>query len=59
LLPPLSNIITNVEVDPADPSKGTVYFQGAENPAAAGSGTMSVDQARDTVNKMAKRAVKI
>jgi hypothetical protein len=60
LLPPLSNIITNVEIDPANPDQGTVYFQGAEDPAAAaGSDTMSVDQARDTVNKMAKRANKI
>ena len=59
LLPPLSNIITNVEIDPADPKSGKVYFQGAEEPGAVDAETMTVDQARDTVNKMAKRAVKI
>jgi len=58
LLPPLSNVIDNIEIDPADPESGTIYFKGSEvkTPDAK---TMSVDQARDTVNKMAKRANKL
>jgi len=59
LLPPLSNIIANVEIDPANPKSGKVYFQGAEQPGTNDAGTMTVDQARDTVNKMAKRANKL
>lgn len=58
LLPPLSNIITNIEIDPADPEKGTVYFQGADAPSDKDSDTMTADQARVTVDQMAKRATK-
>jgi hypothetical protein len=56
LLPPLSNLITNIEIDPADPEKGIVYFQGADAPSDKDSDTMTVDQARKTVDSMAKRA---
>ncbi len=56
LLPPLSNLITNIEIDPADPEKGTVYFQGADAPSDKDNDTMTVDQARKTVDSMAKRA---
>ncbi len=56
LLPPLSNLITNIEIDPADPEKGIVYFQGANAPSDKDSDTMTVDQARKTVDSMAKRA---
>ena len=58
LLPPLSNLIDNVEIDPNDPESGTVYFKGSEENTPDGN-TMSVDQARNTVNKMAKRANKL
>ena len=47
--PPLSEIIANVE---GDADTGTITFKGAEEVAP----NMSVDQARDTVNTMAKRA---
>jgi hypothetical protein len=46
--PPLRNIIANVEGD-------TITFQGADVVPAA----MTVDQARDTVDSMAKRAIDI
>lgn len=46
--PPLNNIIANVEGD-------TITFQGADVVPAA----MTVDQARDTVDTMAKRAIDI
>lgn len=46
--PPLNNIIANLEGD-------TVTFQGAEVVPAA----MTVDQARQTVDAMAKRAIDI
>lgn len=47
--PPLNGIIKNVEPD-------RVVFQGAEDEKVTD--TMSVDQARKTVDKMAKRAAK-
>jgi hypothetical protein len=47
--PPLSEIIANVE---GDADTGTITFKGADEVAP----NMSVDQARDTVNTMAKRA---
>jgi hypothetical protein len=46
--PPLRNIIANIEGD-------TITFQGAEVMPAA----MTVDQARQTVDSMAKRAIDI
>jgi hypothetical protein len=46
--PPLNNIIANIEGD-------TITFQGAEVMPAA----MTVDQARQTVDSMAKRAIDI
>ena len=46
--PPLRNLIANVEGD-------TITFQGADVVPAA----MTVDQARDTVDSMAKRAIDI
>jgi len=46
--PPLNNIIANVEGD-------TITFQGADVIPAA----MTVDQARQTVDTMAKRAIDI
>ena len=49
--PPLNNLIANVEGDDAT---GTVVFRGAE----AVTDTMTVDQARATVDSMAKRAAK-
>ena len=48
--PPLSAIIANIE---GDTDTGTITFKGAEEVAP----NMSVDQARDTVNSMAKRAL--
>ena len=47
--PPLSEIIANIE---GDADTGTITFKGADEVAP----NMSVDQARDTVNTMAKRA---
>lgn len=47
--PPLSELIANIE---GDADTGTITFKGAEEVAP----NMSVDQARDTVNTMAKRA---
>ena len=58
LLPPLGNIIDSVEIDPNDPESGTVYFKGAEEKTPDGD-TMTVDQARKTVDSMAKRAIDI
>jgi len=49
--PPLYYLIANVEGDDAT---GTVVFRGAE----AVTDTMTVDQARATVDSMAKRAAK-
>ena len=48
--PPLSEIIANIE---GDTDTGTIVFKGADEVAP----NMSVDQARDTVNTMAKRAL--
>jgi hypothetical protein len=48
--PPLSEIIANIE---GDADTGTIVFKGADEVAP----NMSVDQARDTVNTMAKRAL--
>ena len=50
--PPLSNLINDVEGDDAATSQ--VIFQGGEEVSPE----MSVDQARQTVDKMAKRAAK-
>jgi hypothetical protein len=47
--PPLNEIIANIE---GDSDTGTITFKGADEVAP----NMSVDQARDTVNTMAKRA---
>jgi len=47
--PPLSNLITSVDQD-------RVRFGGTDNPADPE--TMSVDDAQDAVDKMAKRAAK-
>ena len=44
---PLSNVITSID-------NNQITFKGSEDPSA----TMTVDQARDTVNKMAKRAIR-
>jgi hypothetical protein len=52
--PPLSNIIANIE---GDDETGQVIFRGAGGDEVAGT-EMSVDQARDTVDSMAKRAAK-
>ena len=53
--PPLSNLIANVEGPDDDPAAVKVMFRGAETQPE----TMSVDQARDTVDSMAKRAIDI
>jgi hypothetical protein len=50
--PPLNAFINDVEGD--DPDTATVVFQGAEQTPPE----MSVDQARQTVDSMAKRATK-
>lgn len=47
--PPLSELIANIE---GDADTGIITFKGAEEVAP----NMSVDQARDTVDTMAKRA---
>jgi hypothetical protein len=44
---PLSNVITSV-------NNGEIVFKGDEDPSE----TMTVDQARDTVDRMAKRAIR-
>ena len=51
--PPLSNIIADVT---GDEDSGEIIFQGSD--IGTGDQTMSVDQARDTVDRMAKRAAK-
>lgn len=51
--PPLNNIIADVTGDEND---GEIIFQGSD--IGAGDQTMTVDQARDTVDRMAKRAAK-
>ena len=48
--PPLSEIIANID---GDEETGKIIFKGADEVAP----NMSVDQARDTVNTMAKRAL--
>jgi len=55
LIPPLSNLIDDIELDEINPEDGTIYFKGA---GAAEPAQMSVDQARKTVDSMAKRASK-
>ncbi len=52
--PPLSNIIANIE---GDDETGKVIFRGENGDAVSGT-EMSVDQARKTVDSMAKRAIK-
>jgi hypothetical protein len=52
--PPLSNIIANIE---GDDDSGQVIFRGEDGDTVPGA-EMSVDQARDTVDSMAKRAAK-
>lgn len=52
--PPLSNIIADVTGSETDP--GLVIFRGDD--IAAGQETMTVDQARETVDSMARRAAK-
>jgi len=47
--PPLDNLIQNIE---GDGDTGRVIFKGSDEESA----NMSVDQARDTVDRMAKRA---
>jgi hypothetical protein len=54
----LSNIIDDVEIDPNNPENGTVYFKGSKE-KTPDSNTMTVDQARKTVDSMAKRAIDI
>lgn len=52
--PPLSNFIQDVTGDSSDENSGQVMFAGSvESPD-----TMTVDQARATVDSMAKRAAK-
>ena len=52
--PPLSNIISDVTGSDTEP--GEVVFRGAE--IGSGQDTMTVDQARQTVDSMSKRAAK-
>lgn len=47
---PLNNIIDNVQGD-------EIIWKGSKTPGTAGGEKMSVDQARKTVNQMAKRAI--
>ena len=51
--PPLNNIIADVT---GDNISAQIIFQGSD--IGAGDQTMTVDQARDTVDRMAKRAAK-
>lgn len=51
--PPLNNLIANVEGPDDDPAAVQVTFKGAEEQPE----TMPVDQARDVVDQMAKRAL--
>jgi len=52
--PPLSNLIADVQ---GDSTNGTVVFKGEDVGPTAD--TMTVDQARQTVDSMAKRAIDI
>lgn len=52
--PPLNGLIQDVTGDDADENSGEVIFRGAPTDSE----TMTVDQARATVDKMAKRAAK-
>ncbi len=47
---PLNNIIDNIQGD-------EIIWKGTQTPGTAGGEKMSVDQARKTVNQMAKRAI--
>lgn len=51
--PPLSNLIDNIE---GDDQSGVIIFKGSEPDAQKVAGDMTVDQARQTVDRMAKRA---
>lgn len=51
--PPLNNLIADIT---GDEKNAQIIFQGSE--IGAGDQTMSVDQARDTVDSMARRAAK-
>ena len=53
--PPISNLIKDVTGQDSDNGSGDVVFAGSQEQPD----TMSVDQARDTVNSMAKRAIDI
>jgi hypothetical protein len=48
--PPLKNIIDSIQ-------NGEIVWKGSQAPTQPGAPTMSVDQARKTVNQMAKRAI--
>jgi len=48
--PPLNNIIDSIQ-------NGEIVWKGSQTPAQPGAPKMSVDQARKTVNQMAKRAI--
>lgn len=52
--PPLSNLISNIEGDDDEPSTVKIKFRANDSKPE----TMTVDQARDTVDSMAKRAAK-
>jgi hypothetical protein len=49
---PLNNIISNIQGD-------QIIWKGSTPPGTASDNKMSVDQARNTVNQMAKRAIDI
>ena len=53
--PPLNGLIVDVTGDDNDENSGQVIFKGAE----VTPDTMTVDQARQTVDSMAKRAIDI
>jgi hypothetical protein len=50
--PPLNNIIDSIQ-------NGEIIWKGSQAPSQPGTPKMSVDQARKTVNQMAKRAIDI
>lgn len=50
--PPLNDLIQSIDYNDADPESGTVIFKGGPEENT----DMPVDQARATVDKMAKRA---
>jgi hypothetical protein len=50
--PPLNNIIDSIQ-------NGEIIWKGSQAPSQPGAPKMSVDQARKTVNQMAKRAIDI